>query len=129
MSATPTQRLVPGAPPPPPISATKSSQKKKKKATSGATAVVDDISAAPSPLTGTQNLEVITNGVSNQGTPPASSTPATVSPSLQKLSPAADLINKRLKALQKKVVCMPTFQTRVRRLDLGFSWTETYQGI
>lgn len=129
MSATPTQRVVPGAPPPPPVSATKSSRGKKKKATGGATPVVDDTSAAPSPLTGTQNLEVITNGASNQGTPPAPSTPAAVSPSLQKLSPIVDLINKRLKAMQKKVVCMPTLKIRVRRLDHGSPWTETYQGI
>ena len=102
MSATPPQRIVPGAPPP--ISVTKSSRGKKKKAAGGATAVVDDISASPSPLTATQNLEVVTNGVSNQGTPLPPSTPAADSPSLQKLSPIVDLINKRLKATQKKVV-------------------------
>ena len=68
--------------------------------------VVDDTSATPSPLTATQNLEVVTNGASNQGTPPAPSTPAVDSPSLQKLSPIVDLINKRLKTTQKKVVCV-----------------------
>jgi hypothetical protein len=129
MSATPTQRVVPGAPPPPPVSTSKSSQKKKKKAAGGVTATVDNTSAAPSPLTGTQNLEVITNGLSNQGPSPAPSTPAAVSPSLKKLSPTVDLINKRLRVVQKKVVCMPAFQTRVRRLDYGSSWIETYQGI
>jgi len=106
MSTTPTQRIVPGAPPPPQITTSKSSQKKKKKTAGGATAVIDDNSATPSPLTGTQNLEVVTNGVSNQGTPLAPSTPAAVSPSLQKLSPIVDLITKRLKVTQKKVVCM-----------------------
>ena len=129
MSTTPTQRIVPGAPPPPPISIKKSSQKRKKKAAGGATTVVDDISATPSPLVGTQNLEIVTNGASNQGTPPAPSTPAAVSPSLQKLSPIVDLISKRLKTTQKKVVCMPEFQIRVCRLDRPFSCLETYQGI
>lgn len=104
MSAT---RLVPGAPLPP----QKSSQKKKKKVTP----VVDDSSAAPSPLTATQNLEVVANGASNQGTPPAPSTPAVDSQSLPKLSPVMELISKRLKITQKKVVCVPKLHTRVRR--------------
>ena len=129
MTATPPQRIVPGAPPPPQISASKSSQKKKKKGAGGATAVVDDTSAAPSPLTATQNLEVVTNGTSNQGTPPAPSTPAAVSPSLQKLSPIVDLINKRLKTNQKKVVRALKFQKFVRRLDHASSYIETYQGV
>ena len=68
--------------------------------------VVEDTSATPSPLTTTQNLEVVTNGASNQATSPAPSTPAVDSPSLQKLSPIVDLINKRLKSTQKKVVCV-----------------------
>ncbi|KAF9792582.1 hypothetical protein BJ322DRAFT_57937 [Thelephora terrestris] len=102
MSTTPTQRIIPGAPPPQ-ISASKSSHKKKKKPAATATAAVDDSSAAPSPLTATQNLEVVTNGVSNQGTPPAPSTPAVESSPLQKLTPIAELISKRLKATQKKV--------------------------
>ena len=117
MSATPAQRLVPGAPSPPPPSTNKPSQKKKKKVAGGSTVVTDDTSAAPSPRSGTQNLEVVTNGVSNQDTPPAPSTPAAVSPSLQKLSPIVDLINKRFKAVQKKVVRMPAFSTRVCCLD------------
>ena len=129
MSTTPTRRIVPGAPPPPPISTSKSSQKKKKKAAGGATTVADDTSAAPSPLTGTENLEVVTNGVLNQGIPLAPSTPAAVSSSLQKHSSVADLINKRLKAAQKKLVCVLKFQTRVRRLARASSWTETYQGL
>lgn len=122
MSATSTQRIVPGAPPPPAIPTSKSSQKKKKKAA----AVVDDTSAAPSPLTATQNLEVVTNGVPNQGTSPAPSTPAVDSLSLQKLSPITELITKRLKATQKKVVRVPKFCTHVRRLDHTSSRTETY---
>lgn len=109
MSATTAQRLVPGAPSPPPPSTNKPSQKKKKKAAGGSTVVTDDTSAAPSPRSGTQNLEVVTNGVSRQDTPPAPSTPAAVSPSLQKLSPIVDLINKRFKAVQKKVVRVPAF--------------------
>lgn len=129
MSATSTQRIVPGAPPPPPISTSKSSQKKKKKAAGGATAVAYDTSTAPSPLTGTQNLEAVTNGVSSQGTPLTPSTPAAVSVSLQKHSLIADLISKRLKAAQKKLVCVPRFQTRVRRLDHASSWAETCQGL
>ena len=70
------------------------------------TVVADDASATPSPLTTTQNLEAVTNGASNQGTPLPPSTPAAESPSLQKLSPIVDLINKRIKVTQKKVVCV-----------------------
>lgn len=103
MSTTPNQRIIPGAPPPQ-ISASKSSHKKKKKPAAVATSVADDTSAAPSPLIATQNLEVVTNGASNQGTPPAPSTPAVDSSPLQKLTPIAELVNKRLKATQKKVV-------------------------
>jgi hypothetical protein len=128
MSATPTQRIVPGAPPPPPISVSKSSQKRKKKAGGGATAVVEVTSATPSPLTGTQNLEVVTNGLSNQSTPLAPSTPAAISPSLQKLSPIADLISKRIKVNQKKVVCVLSF-SHVRPSDRISSCPETYQGL
>ena len=128
MSATPPQRLVPGALFPPQISASKSAQKRKKKA-GGSTTAVDDTSATPSPLAGTQNLEVVTNGVSNRGTSPAPSTPAVDSPSLQKLSPIVDLINKRLKATQKKVVCTSEFKNRVCRLGHASSRTETYQGV
>lgn len=103
MSSTPTQRIVPGAPPPPPISANKSSQKKKKKTGATATAVVEDTSEAPSPLTTTQNLESVSNGASNQGTPPAPSTPTIDASPLQKLPLTVELVNKRLKATQKKV--------------------------
>lgn len=122
MSTTPTPRIVPGAPPPPSTHTTKVSHKKKKKAAG----VVDDTSAAPSPLSATQNLEVVTNGVSNQGTPPAPSTPAVDSASLQKLSPIAEMISKRLKTAQKKVVCVPKFPTHVRRSDHASSCIETY---
>ena len=116
MSSTPTQRIVPGAPPPQ-ISISKSSHKKKKKAAGATPAAVDDNSAAPSPLTAPQNLEAVTNGTPNQDTPPAPSTPVVDSQSLLKLSPTVELVSKRLKATQKKVVCIPELWARILRLD------------
>ena len=94
ISATPPQRIVSGVPPPIPTAGYPGWEMEK--AAVGVTMIVGDTSATPSP-------GAITNGVSNQGT---QSTAEAESPSLLRPSPVVDLIDKRIKATQKKVVCV-----------------------
>jgi hypothetical protein len=85
-SPAPSLRIVPGVPAPPPMS---KSQKKKNKS---------KLNDSPSPAV--SHLDLPTNG---QSTPVSATTPQL---HIQKLSPVMDLIGKRLKAAQKKIVCL-----------------------
>lgn len=112
MVEAPAQRIVPGAPPP--IALTKSQLKKKRKTkkTDGAeesAVVIPDATAAalveqaPAPAD-VESGAVAPELVVQEAPPPAPVSEAGDA-SLFPLSPVVDLISKRLKATNKKIVC------------------------
>ncbi|KAJ4487339.1 hypothetical protein C8J55DRAFT_507647 [Lentinula edodes] len=118
MSETPVQRLVPGAPPPPPL--TKSQLKKKRKsktktneqAGESLVAITDASTAALAEkapeATDIQEGIVAPELVVQTSQSEAQSTTEDVT---LKLSPIVDLVNKRLKATNKKITRITTYTT------------------
>ena len=107
---TPTQRIIPGAPPPTAVS---KSQKKKRKTNKpkessdpadGHVDIPDTASAAPTDEA-PKAEDVKEVHVAPQLTAqPSEVEPGTPLPDGQKASPAVDLLNKRMKPLNKKIV-------------------------
>lgn len=102
------QRIVPGAPPPPPL--TKSQIKKKRKAKAKANESTQDSPVAtPDPATVIEKKGeniVVQNGTVAQEATAQEEVPAAVAePEVPlRTSPIVELINKRLKATNKKIV-------------------------
>jgi hypothetical protein len=105
MASVTTQRIVPGAPPPAAAPMSKLAKKKHKSA-SKLHSSSDSLSTITSSPSAQSHTELAPNGVSGHGTP-TSSTPQLDSVALnhtQKTSPFIDVVSKRLKATQKKIV-------------------------
>ncbi|KAJ3857640.1 hypothetical protein EV368DRAFT_70849 [Lentinula lateritia] len=118
MSETPVQRLVPGAPPPPPL--TKSQLKKKRKsktkvneqAGESLVAITDASTAAlveKAPEVADIQESIVAPELVAQ--PSQSEAQSTTEDVTLKLSPIVDLVNKRLKATNKKITRITTYTT------------------
>ncbi|KAK0213083.1 hypothetical protein DFS33DRAFT_1286300 [Desarmillaria ectypa] len=110
------QRIVPGAPPPPPV--TKSQIKKKRKAKAKANESIPNSPAAtPDPVTVVEkegeNIDVQNGGTVVQEATAQEEVPAPpAEPEVPlKTSPIVELINKRLKATNKKILRISSYAT------------------
>ncbi|KAK0455457.1 uncharacterized protein EV420DRAFT_1553762 [Desarmillaria tabescens] len=109
------QRIVPGAPPPPPL--TKSQIKKKRKAKAKANESIPGSPAAtPDPATVVEkegeNIDVQNDTVAPEATAQEDVPAPPAEPEVPlKMSPIVELINKRLKATNKKILRISSYAT------------------
>ncbi|KAJ3877904.1 hypothetical protein F5051DRAFT_242449 [Lentinula edodes] len=116
MSEIPVQRLVPGAPPPPPL--TKSQLKKKRKSKTKANeqageslVAITDASTAALVEKAPEIADIQEGIVAPELVAQPSEAQSTAEDVTLKLSPIVDLVNKRLKATNKKITRITTYTT------------------
>ncbi|KAJ3936976.1 MAG: hypothetical protein NXY57DRAFT_930544 [Lentinula lateritia] len=116
MSETPVQRLVPGAPPPPPLTKSQLKKKRKSKTKSNEQAgdslvAITDASTAALVEKSPEIADIQEGIVAPELVAQPSEAQSTTEDVTLKLSPIVDLVNKRLKATNKKITRITTYTT------------------
>ncbi|KAJ3868307.1 hypothetical protein EV359DRAFT_32605 [Lentinula novae-zelandiae] len=116
MPETPVQRLVPGAPPPPPLTKSQLKKKRKSKTKSNEQAgdslvAITDASTAALVEKAPEIADIQEGIVAPELVAQPSEAQSTTEDVTLKLSPIVDLVNKRLKATNKKITRITTYTT------------------